>query len=183
MPIEDQNLPLVLYALVLSLWYILQSKDQFILNDRDVIPETFRERQWICVDILYIGSSSINFQYISLLLPNIYLIIASHHHYLILSDLDSRIGCIRGEFISVALKNRTNYGPFSLFLIIDLDNVGDRVIIGNATKLIDIPAIERTTSERTCLIDHRFYLLYFVTDNIKSLATIGNDLIIQDTYH
>lgn len=96
--------------------------------------------------------------------------------------MDSRIGSKWNRPIGIALNNRSNYGPFSLLLIIDLDNVGDRVILGNATKLIDISTIEGTTSEGACLIDHGFNLLDLVADNVESFTSISDDLIIHDTF-
>lgn len=103
LPVKDQYFPVVLYALMLALGNILQGEDQLILNDGDIIPKPFCERQWISVYVSNVCACGVNSQDVGLLLSQIGFVVASHHHDLVLSDLRGGIGTQRNQFVPLPL--------------------------------------------------------------------------------
>lgn len=53
----------------------------------------------------------------------------------------------------------------------------DFVVLARPSEFIHIPPRKRTAGERTSLVSHRPYLLYFIIGDIVSLASVGRSLV------
>lgn len=96
--------------------------------------------------------------------------------------MNGSTGSQRCKFFALALNDRIHDSPLSLLLIKDLDGTGDRIIISDTSNFVYESAIEGATSKWARFEIHGFYLLNFVADDIKSLTSIGDDLIVQNTW-
>lgn len=88
-PIEGQDPPDALAAIVFTRRHVLEGKDHLFVDDGVVVPEALTNREGECVDIFDRGGPRVlDLQDVGLLVACVVFVVAPQHHDLLLCDLD-----------------------------------------------------------------------------------------------